>query len=83
VSALVTQTDGVNRSPEVALGWAESISDPAMRFDSIKQVVQEWAAEDPAAAQKYVNDAAWFSPDQRRDMLQSLVAKPKIIVGED
>ena len=54
-----------------------------MRFDSIKQVVQEWAAEDPAAAQKYVNDAAWFSPDQRRDMLQSLVAKPKIIVGED
>jgi hypothetical protein len=83
VSALVTHTNGANRSPEVALGWAESISDPAMRFDSIKHVVQEWAAQDPAAAQKYVQNASWLGPDQRRDLLQSIVAKPDIIAGED
>ena len=41
-------------SPDAALKWSSSLTDPAERNDAIRSVVSQWANEAPEAAAKYV-----------------------------
>lgn len=60
VATLISRTDSVNRSPEVAMQWAENISDPDLKYQTAEHVLNEWKQTDPAAAQNYAANASWF-----------------------
>jgi hypothetical protein len=69
IAALITRTDSVERTPETALGWAESIHDPQLRFTVITHALKEWSATDRPAAQSYIARAKWLLPEQREQLL--------------
>lgn len=78
ITVLVTRTDSANRSPETAMSWVEGIYDPQWRRIALTTVARQWAESDPAAAQKYVEGAAWLTPAQRDEILRSLKSSGKI-----
>jgi len=69
---MINKTDGANRTPEVAVEWVESISDPTLKLDSLNRVITEWAQTDRQAAQQYLNNAAWLDDAQRSKLLSVL-----------
>jgi hypothetical protein len=75
-AALATQTDGANRPASVALQWAESISDPALRFQSVERTLGELAQDDFQTARYYAENASWLNQNQRRELLLSLGLDP-------
>jgi len=75
-SLMIARTDGANRPPELAMQWVENIDNPELKLTSFQRVVSEWAQTDPAAAQKYVNQAAWLDDTVRTKVLESLAAAP-------
>ncbi len=48
IVALITRTDSANRSSEIALEWAQGISDPDLKQDSIKWILAESGQSAPA-----------------------------------
>jgi hypothetical protein len=72
IAALVTRTDSLERSPEVALGWAESINDRQIRLDALKHVLKEWSGTNQAAAQGYILQSGWIPAEQRGEFLQAV-----------
>jgi len=55
--------------PEIALAWADQISDEKIRRDQMGQVFAQWKQRDAAAAQAAL-DALDISPEDREAMLQ-------------
>ena len=55
-SAIValTQSRAVSSDPVAAIAWSESIQDPNLRTDAIKQAADQWLKADPAAAQRWL-----------------------------
>jgi RNA polymerase sigma factor (sigma-70 family) len=45
--------------PEIALRWAETITDPAQREATVVHVFQRWQARDAAAAQSFLQKTNW------------------------
>ena len=74
ISKLVTQTDGVNRSPEIALGWVAGITDATLRRDSLLHVMKEWLNSDPPAAREYFGKISWLAANERADLQSQLQA---------
>jgi hypothetical protein len=74
IAGLIARTDRVNRSPEVAMSWVESISDLNLRRDTLIHVMQEWAQAEPAAAWKYFKEITWLN-DAQRDEAQKTIQK--------
>lgn len=56
-AALASLPSLVAGRPEVATGWAESITDPQLRSHTLAEIVRQWAASDPAAARNYLAHA--------------------------
>jgi hypothetical protein len=52
--------------PSQALTWAESISDPRLRSETVAEVLHGWALEDLAAAKQYFANTANLLPEDRR-----------------
>jgi hypothetical protein len=59
-SAIValTQSRAVSSDPVAAIAWSESIQDPNLRNDAIKQAADQWLNADPAAAQAWLQSQA-------------------------
>lgn len=76
VALMIGKSDGANRSPEVALGWVEGISDPGLKFDSLAHVLDEWAQTDATAPVEYVRNAPWLDDQQRSRLLEKMGAGP-------
>jgi hypothetical protein len=74
-AALVLRADGMNRTPTVALRWAETITDPALRLEAITHAVREWSAQDAVAAANYLAQTSRLTPGEREQIRQSL-ARP-------
>lgn len=72
IAAMIAKTDSVNRSPEVALQWAENISDSDLKYDSIKRVLTEWNQTDPSAVQTYLATTSSLNNQTRQTLLSSL-----------
>lgn len=72
VAAVASLHTLVSKSPAVALSWAESIFDPALRHDTIRNVVEQWARSDQTAARRYVENLQDVSADQRTQMLEAI-----------
>jgi hypothetical protein len=56
--------------------WVEEIGDPAIRQNSLEQVVTEWAQADAASARNYVATAPWLRDSLRTDILNRLPVAP-------
>ena len=74
VTMMLAKTDAANLNTETALQWVQSVSDPALRFDSLATVVTQWAQTDAAAAINFVNNSALLSDQQRSTLLQKISA---------
>jgi hypothetical protein len=72
IADMVTKTDSANRTPQVAMEWVESINDPALRYNSLVQVLNQWNQNDSAAAQNYLASVQWLSDSQRQGILTKL-----------
>jgi hypothetical protein len=81
IAAMLTRSDGVNRPPSVAMSWAESITDPSLRFSTAGHVMAEWKQSDSVGARAYVQSAAWLTPAQRISLLQIIDAPPPSLAG--
>jgi len=76
VALLLSRSDSANRPPELAMEWVEEIGDPAIRQNSLEQVVTEWAQADAASARNYVATAPWLRDSLRTDILNRLPVAP-------
>jgi hypothetical protein len=71
-SRLVHDGDALNRSPEVAGAWAESITDAASRATAIETAAREWGATDREAAREFVRRSSRLDATTRASILTSL-----------
>jgi hypothetical protein len=83
IAALVTRTDSLERSPEVALGWAESINDGQIRSDALKHVLKEWSRTNQAAAQGYILKSGSIPAEQRGEFLQAVALSSQGLDGPE
>jgi hypothetical protein len=69
---LVHDGDVLNRSPEVAGAWAESIVDPGSRATAIESAAREWGAIDREAARAFVRRSPRLDAETKDSILTSL-----------
>ncbi len=72
IASLVTRTDTVNRSSEVAMSWVEGIDDPAVRRAALLHVMKEWTQNDPTAAWKYFSGVSWLNDSERSEIRKGI-----------
>jgi len=60
--------------PDVAVGWAESITNPTLRSSTVAEVVRAWASHDLAAAWNYAESSSSLIVADRAALLQELQA---------
>jgi len=68
--AAVASLDSIK--PDVAVGWAESISDGALRSSTLADVLRNWASTDFSAAQQYFQKTGDLQPEDRQRVAQIL-----------
>ncbi|HEX3728870.1 MAG TPA: hypothetical protein VHV47_03635 [Opitutaceae bacterium] len=68
--AAVASLDSIK--PDVAVSWAESISDGPLRSSTLADVLRNWAQTDYAAAQQYFQKTGDLQPDDRQRVAQIL-----------
>jgi hypothetical protein len=83
IAALVTRTDSLERSPEVALGWAESINDGQIQSDALKHVLKEWSGTNQAGAQGYILTSGWIPAEQRGEFLRAVAVSSQGLGGPE
>ena len=72
VVAIATCEVLLQRRPEIALSWAESVGAPSLRWEAICTVAQDWARRDRQAAERYVETCEVLTPAEREQMLAHL-----------
>lgn len=72
-AAIATQQD-VMKQPDVALSWAQVITDPNLRSRTIAAIVQTWSLSNPSAALDYLQTSTGLLPDDRANLLANLSA---------
>jgi|GEM_PF-1775513 hypothetical protein len=70
-AAIATQQD-VMKQPDVALTWAQDISDANLRSRTIVAILQTWALSDRSAAMNYIQNTQDLQPDDRSSLLATL-----------
>ncbi|HLX71736.1 MAG TPA: hypothetical protein VKV04_19150 [Verrucomicrobiae bacterium] len=74
IATFISKTDSANGSPQVAMQWAERISDSDLRYNSIKHILADWNQADPSAAQTYLASTSSLDDQQRQALLRTLQA---------
>ena len=69
--------------PQLALKWADLISDDDLKSRSVEQVVIAWGERDPAAATRYLLETTALKPEQKNQLEESLRARANAIPGTD
>jgi|GEM_PF-3993199 len=70
LAAFLTRTDAAVRPTSTAFTWADHITDPVLRYNTLAHIVQEWAFQNPSEARTYLQRAApRVSPDQRAQLV--------------
>jgi hypothetical protein len=71
--AAVATTESL--SPGVAVTWADGISNPQLRSETLVSVLRNWLTLDPSAAENYFNSAADLLPDDRQQIAEVIAAR--------
>ena len=62
----------ISRKPEIAVAWAESISDPELRADTLQAVAREWALQNPDEVRRFISSNPSFSADEQQALSKGL-----------
>ena len=60
--------------PDVAITWADSITDPTLRSQTAASVVSDWVHTDVGAARAYVQSTTNLLPEDRKRLTELLAA---------
>ncbi len=74
-AAVATTPVIVEKKPDVATSWAESIVDPELRANTLLDVIRLWAERDPAAARSYATNSPALRPETRAVALASFTER--------
>lgn len=66
----------VKKKPDVAASWAESITDPELRANTLLDLIQLWAQYDAEGAKHYARTSAALRPETRELALSALQPSP-------
>jgi hypothetical protein len=55
-------------SPQVAVGWAESVVDPTLRSQTLASVLRNWLTVDLGGAENYFNSTQNLLPNDRQEI---------------
>ena len=76
VAAVASLPSLVSQRPEIAIGWAESIADPALRASTLTTVAQLWSQRDPDGARRYLQSASSLSVEEKAALGRGLATSP-------
>lgn len=76
VVAVAQQPGLIADRPETAMGLAESITDPALRTNTLHNLALTWAQHDVAAARRFIESSTDFSDMERKVLLAEAVPSP-------
>lgn len=72
VAAVAALPSLVGQQPEIAVGWAENITDPVLRTSTLKSVAQQWAGRDEGAARLFIASLPGLPAEDRAALLEGL-----------
>ena len=75
-AALAVMPALVEKKPDVAASWAESITDPELRASTLIDLIRLWAEHDAAGARKYVASSPALPAETRSLALSILDPSP-------
>jgi len=64
--------------PEVAIGWAESITDKNLRSEVLGEVLRSWVLENPTVARHYFDATSDLLPTQRQEIRDILTTADQL-----
>lgn len=76
VAAVASLPSLVSQRPEIAIGWAESIADPALRASTLTTVARLWAERDPDGARRYLQSTGSLSAEEKEALTRGLATGP-------
>ena len=68
ISALLRDRS-VREDPELAVAWADSISNQEMRSEQVERSARSWLASDRAAALEYLEESNSLSAEQKTELI--------------
>jgi hypothetical protein len=71
-AAVALEPGVLAKRPEIAASWAESITDPMLRSNTLANVLRGWAGKDSAAALNYAKASTALQPTDRDTLLAEL-----------
>lgn len=66
----------IQGKPDIAASWAESITDPEMRANTLLDLIRLWAEHDAIGAQRYANTSSVLDPATRALALSTMQPSP-------
>ena len=57
------------QTPELAANWAENISNPDLRLETLTRLIEKWTAVDQAGAENYIKNSPVLTPEDRTQLL--------------
>jgi hypothetical protein len=72
VSAVATLASLISQSPEVAVGWAEGITDVKLRSEALRVISEQWAAQNPDAARRFLEATTDLTPADKAALASGL-----------
>ena len=75
-AAIAVMSALVEKKPDVAASWAESISDPELRAHTLIDLIRLWAEHDATGAYRYANSSPALRPETRALALAILQPQP-------
>ncbi len=73
-STVATNPKLIVQQPAVALGWAQSILEPALRETTLTTLARQWAGSDRGAARRLIEQTTGLSAEDRRVLLAGVDA---------
>ena len=71
-ATVATSPKLIAQQPAIALGWAQSILEPALRESTLTTLAHEWAGQNRAAAQRLITETVGLSPEDRNTLFAGL-----------
>jgi hypothetical protein len=75
-AAAATLPNLISQRPEIATAWAEAITDPVLRVDTLRMVAQEWAQRDHEAIRRFIASTPGLSEEEHIALDKGLNAPP-------
>jgi hypothetical protein len=78
VAAVAMMPNLLNRRPEIAVAWAESIAEPVLRANTLRSVAQQWAQQDSEACRRFIDSTPNLLANDRTALMDGLNPRPNL-----